>query len=191
MGNKKILKTLGNILFYVVLISLLSISFIMVKSVKDGKQPTIMGHKFFTVMTGSMQPSIMVGDLVIAKELPPEQIKVGDVITFENKNSGNIITHRVKEIIKDGVGIKYITQGDANNVQDQNPVESKAVIGKVVKCIPKVGTIMSWMKSNLVLIIVGIFAITALSAIGSNLRKKLKSIDEEEKESKEKEKADA
>lgn len=191
MENKVMLKKLGNILFYVVLISLLSISFIMVKSVKEGKQPTIMGHKFFTVMTGSMQPSIMVGDLVIAKELPPEQINVGDVITFKSQNSGNITTHRVKEVIKDGAGIKYITQGDANNVQDQNPVESKAVIGKVVKCIPKVGTIMSWMKSHLSLIIVGIFAITALSAIGSNLSKKLKSIDEEERQSKEKEKADA
>lgn len=191
MENKVMLKKLGNILFYVVLISLLSISFIMVKSVKEGKQPTIMGHKFFTVMTGSMQPSIMVGDLVIAKELPPEQINVGDVITFKSQNSGNITTHRVKEVIKDGAGIKYITQGDANNVQDQNTVESKAVIGKVVRCIPKVGTIMSWMKSHLSLIIVGIFTITALSAIGSNLSKKLKSIDEEERQSKEKEKADA
>lgn len=191
MENKAMLKKLGNMLFYVVLISLLSISFIMVKSIKDGKQPTIMGHKFFTVMTGSMQPSIMVGDLVIAKELSPEQINVGDVITFKSQNSENITTHRVKEIIRDGLEIKYITQGDANNVQDQNPVESKLVIGKVVKCIPKVGMVMSWMKSNLSLIIVGIFAITALSVIGSNLRRKLKSIDEEERQNKEKEKVDA
>ena len=50
---------------------------------------------------------------------------------------------------------------------------------------------MSWMKSNLSLIIVGIFAITALSAIGRNLSRKLKSIDEEERQNKEKEKVDA
>lgn len=188
MESKKLFKTVGNVFFYAILISLLSISFIMLKSAKEGKQPTIMGHKFFTVMTGSMQPSIMVGDLVIDKEISPEKIKVGDVITFKSQNSENITTHRVKKIIKDGGQIEYITQGDANNVQDQNPVKSNLVIGKVVKCIPKVGNVMLWMKSNLVMIVGVIFALTALSFIGSNLRKKLKDIDEEEKQNENKEK---
>lgn len=189
MKNNKALKRVGNVLFYIILISLLSISFIMVKSVKEGKQPTIMGNKFFAVLTGSMEPTIMTGDLVMVKEVKPEKIKTGDIITFGSLNSENITTHRVKEVINENGKIKYITQGDANNVQDPNPVESKVLIGKVVKWIPKIGTTMTWMKSNLKLIIGAIFAITLLGVIGNNLRSRLKAIDEEEK--KEKEEADA
>lgn len=192
MKNSNVCKKIGNILFYVVLISLLSISVIMVKSAKEGKQPTIMGHKFFTVLTGSMEPTIRVGDLIIAKETNPQDIKPGDIITFGSLNSDNITTHRVKEVLNENNEIKYITQGDANNIKDPSPIESKVLVGKVVKWIPKAGAIMAWMKSNLSLIIVVIIAITALGAIRSGLKNKLKSIDEEENKNKVKrEKADA
>ena len=190
MKNNKYLKILGNILFYTILIGLLSISFIMVKSVKEGKQPTIMGNKFFTVLTGSMEPTIMTGDLIITKETLPQEIKVGDVITFGSLNSNNITTHRVKEIIHEEGKIKYITQGDANNVQDPSPVPEEVLIGKVIKCIPKLGNIMSWMKSNLMIIMGSIFAISALLVIGNVLVSRLKAIDEEEHK-KEKINADA
>lgn len=194
MKIKKILNIVGNILFYTILICLLSISFIMIKSVKEGKQPTIMGNKFFTVLTGSMEPAIMTGDLIISKETPPKEIQVGDIITFGSSNSDNITTHRVKEVINEEGKIKYITQGDANNVEDPNPVPEEMLIGKVVKCIPKLGSIMSWMKSNLKIIIGSIFAITALGIIGNCLISRLKVIDEEEnkkdEENKEEEKND-
>ena len=182
MKTSKYLKILGNILFYTILISLLSVSFIMVKSAKEGKQPTIMGNKFFVVLTGSMEPTIMTGDLVITKEISPKEIKAGDIITFGSLNSENITTHRVKEVINEEGKIKYITQGDANNVQDPNPVPEEVLIGKVVKWIPKLGSIMSWMKSNLMIILGAIFAITALLVIGNVLIDRLKAIDEEEKE---------
>lgn len=184
MKKNKTLKIVGNVLFYTILVSLLSISFIMVKSVKEGKQPTIMGNKFFTVLTGSMEPTIMTGDLLIAKEVAPEEIKAGDIITFGSLNSNNITTHRVKEVLNENGEIKYITQGDANNVQDPNPVPGEVLIGKVVKWIPKVGTTMAWMNSNLVFIIGLIFAITLLGIIGNTLVGRLKAIDEEEKKDK-------
>ncbi len=185
MKSKKIINTLGNILFYVVLLSLISTSFIMVKSHREGKQPSIMGNKFFTVMTGSMQPTIMVGDLVIAKEVPKEQIKQGDIITFKSENSQNITTHRVKEVLNDGINIEYITQGDANNVKDPSPINSNMLIGKVVKCIPKIGGLMLFMKNNLTKIGVGIFVIVLLGFIIKITKSKLKQIEEEEKAKKE------
>ena len=181
MENKKILNIVGNIVFYVILISLISISFIMVKSAKDGKQPSVMGNKFFTVMTGSMQPTIMVGDLVVVKEMPPQQIKAGDIITFKSENSENITTHRVKEVLNNGITIKYITQGDANNVKDPSPINSEFLIGKVIKCVPKVGRIMSFMKSHLMMILGFVLVLVLLSFIGKITKKKLKAIDEEEK----------
>lgn len=186
MENKKIIHILGNILFYVVLISLISTSFLMIKSQREGKQTSIMGNKFFTVMTGSMQPTIMVGDLVIVKEVPKEQIKDGDIITFKSENSENITTHRVKEVLNDGITIKYVTQGDANNTTDPNPINSNMLIGKVVKCVPKIGSLMLFMKNNLTKIVVGVFVVVLISFIGKITKKKLKEIEEEENKTKEK-----
>lgn len=180
MRDNKLLKIIGNIIFYIVLILLVYISFVMIKSVKEDRQPTIMGQKFFTVLTGSMEPTIMVGDLVIAKEVLPEDIKVGDIITFSGNDKNNTVTHRVKEVINDDGKVRYITQGDANNAQDQEPVESDLVIGKVVKWIPKVGAIASWMKLNLKLIISLILAITFIGTICGRLISKLNSKDRKE-----------
>ena len=106
--------------------------------------------------------------------------------TFIIKFVYYITTHRVKEVINEEGKIKYITQGDANNVQDPSPVPEEVLIGKVVKCIPKVGNIMAWMKSNLMIIMGSIFAITALLVIGNVLVSKLKAIDEQENKKEEK-----
>ena len=173
MKNGKVLKIIGNVIFYVILIFLLSISVIMIKSYKEGRQPSIMGNKFFTVLTGSMEPTIMTGDLIISKETPPEEIREGDIITFGSLNSNNITTHRVKEVINIDGKIEYVTQGDANNVQDPNNVTEEVLIGKVVKCIPKVGNVMAWMKANLVLIIGFIFFIILITSLYSIISKKI------------------
>lgn len=191
MKNNKALKIAGNILFYTILICLLSTSFIMVKSVKDGVQPKILGNRFFTVLTGSMEPSIMTGDLIISKEVSPKEIHPGDVITFGSLNSNNITTHRVRRVITEDGKKSYVTQGDANNVEDPNPVPEEVLIGKVVKVIPKLGSIMSWMKSNLVLVIGGLVALISLGFIGNFVRERFKAIDKEEEEEKDKADADA
>ena len=83
-----------------------------------------------------MSPTININDLVIVKEVKPEEIEVNDIITFGSTNSDNITTHRVKEIINENNAIKYVTQGDANNVEDPSPVQSDVLIGKVVKRLP-------------------------------------------------------
>lgn len=181
MTKNKVWKLLGNIIFYAVLITLIAISGFSLNSVRKGVQPSFFGYKFFTVLTGSMSPTININDLVIVKEVKPEKIEVNDIITFGSTNSDNITTHRVKEIINENNAIKYVTQGDANNVEDPSPVQSDALIGKVVKFVPKVGAVMAWMKNNLTKIIVFVVALMALFVIGAGLRKRLKFIDEEEK----------
>ena len=172
MKKNKVFRTIENIIFYGLLLCLLSTSFLVLKSSREGTQPSIMGNKFFTVLTGSMEPTIMTGDLIISRETPPDEIKVGDVITFGSLNSDNITTHRVKEVINVDGKIEYVTQGDANNTQDPNSVSEDVLIGKVVRRIPKVGKVMTWMKSNLFFIITSIFAITAITTIVNKVSNK-------------------
>lgn len=84
-----------------------------------------------TVMSGSMEPTIPAGSLVIVKKAPLETIVNGDIITFPQ--GASLVTHRVINVAADSV----MTQGDNNNTADAEPVT--AVLGKVVMHIPKIG----------------------------------------------------
>lgn len=162
--NKNILRVIGNIAFYTVLIFLVFITFSIFNAEKQGKQPELFGYKAFVILTGSMSPSIEPGDLVIVKDIPANEIKIDDVITF-GSNKDNITTHRVKEIINDD-SLKFITQGDANNIQDASPVEFRNVLGKVIRVIPNVGTSIKYIQENIIkIILITIIAIFGVAII--------------------------
>lgn len=167
MDKGKRWKIVGDIFFYLVMILLVIISTIILRAKYLGIQPSIIGYKFYVVLTGSMSPAIKPGDLVIVKGVLPSEVNKGDIITFKSSPSNNIITHRVKEIVKEE-SIKFITQGDANNAQDLNPVEEHMVQGKVVKSISRLGAILENVKSNMMAIVIGV--IIGYFAIKSILR---------------------
>ena len=171
MDKKKIISILGNIVFYGLLLIFISTSAIMLKLKSSGTQPSIFGNKFFIVLTGSMSPTIKVGDLIVVKDINPKDIKANDVITFGSKSSDNITTHRVKEVLNDSGNISYITQGDANNVQDPIPVESEVLLGRVNKVVPKVGTIILWVQKNILLVLISIVALIIGSYIITKILK--------------------
>ena len=59
---------------------------------------TILGYRIFRVITGSMEPEYDVGVVVICKEVPINEIKVGDDIVYQGKEGsyrGKVVTHRV------------------------------------------------------------------------------------------------
>lgn len=153
MNKSKRWKVIGDIFFYLVMILLVITSVIILRAKYLGIQPSIIGYKFYVVLTGSMSPVIKPGDLVIVKEVLPSDVNQGDIITFKSSPSNNIITHRVKEIVKED-SIKFVTQGDANNAQDLNLVEEHMVQGKVVKNLSGLGTILQNIKSYMMVIII-------------------------------------
>jgi len=88
------------------------------------------------VYSGSMEPAIPVGGIVIIKPVNPETLKIGDIICFKLSEPTSI-THRIKNITDEG----FITQGDANNAPDQWIVKKENVIGKAILTIPFIGYI--------------------------------------------------
>lgn len=86
------------------------------------------------VVSGSMEPSYMKGSLLYVKE-DTGGIKTGDAITFYR--NGELVTHRVVEINADEK--TYITKGDANQVNDAEPVAWSDVAGVPVFDIPVLG----------------------------------------------------
>lgn len=93
--------------------------------------------KIMTVLSGSMEPGIKTGSIVIVK--PANEYKIGDVITFNESKGKAPITHRIYDIkIVDSEPL-YITKGDANDTPDQIEIKKKDVVGKVLISVPFVG----------------------------------------------------
>ena len=92
-------------------------------------------YRMFTVASGSMEPKYNIGDVLIAKKVNPEEIKVGDAISYLGKKgnfNGMIITHEVIEVEKDSAGqYIYHTKGLTNIVEDP-VVNYDQVYGKIV-----------------------------------------------------------
>lgn len=105
--------------------------------------PKIFGYTQVMVVSGSMEPTLLVGDLLIVHE--QDSYKVGDIITY--RRDGNLYTHRVVEIIQNS-DIEYITRGDFNNVNDE-PAPASTVEGRVVKYLRGLGDAIYFMKSPL------------------------------------------
>ena len=94
--------------------------------------PSLVGaDSSYTVMSGSMNPAIRPGDLVIVKEMGPATINIGDVVTV--KSDEFIYTHRVVEKLEHSL---FRLKGDANEDPDPALVEASQIIGKVVLVFP-------------------------------------------------------
>ncbi len=103
------------------------------------------GAKPTVISSGSMQPALETGDMVLIEHVELKDIEKGDIIQYE---MGPIPTvHRVKDIKTEENGeIFFITQGDANRKPDVEPVKPEQIQGKVVFNIPKIGWIPLSMK---------------------------------------------
>lgn len=106
--------------------------------------PRLAGATPYTVLTGSMTPTYPPGTLVVARSTPPEDIAVGDVITFQLESGRQaVVTHRVVAAgLSLGSGERvFTTRGDANGADDAEPVRAVQVRGKVWYAVPYVGRV--------------------------------------------------
>lgn len=154
--KNKFLKILSNITFFIFIIIFAVLLTSIILSKITNSVPNVAGYQMYIVLGGSMNPTFDVGSLAIIDEVPTDQIKVEDVITFKNFSGEGITTHRVVNIENSGTNFSFITRGDANDVNDVNPVSAENVIGKVVFTIPYLGRFFNFAQSRsglLVLII--------------------------------------
>lgn len=136
-----------------IIIATLSILIIVKKNLYPDKVPDIMGIKPFIVLTGSMEPTIKAGDLVIVKEVELQELKQGDIIAFRHTKEDVVLIHRiVRKDTKDGKTILK-TKGDNNKTEDEFSVEYKDVEGIYVIRFNQLGTIAMFIRSTQGLII--------------------------------------
>jgi signal peptidase len=89
------------------------------------------------IASGSMTPTMEIGDIAIVISTDPTKIQVGDIIQYWQ--NGEMILHRVVDTYQAAGEKIFVTQGDANNAPDPDPVLSNQIRGKLVLTIPKLG----------------------------------------------------
>lgn len=133
--ENKALKIIGNILYALLFIIVILMLIVVIMQRVTDNSITFGGFRMFTVATGSMVPQYEVGDVLISKEIEPEEIKVDDDIVYKGKKGSfkdKIVTHRVIFIEKQEDGnYKIITKGIANTEQDPE-IDQTQVYGKIV-----------------------------------------------------------
>ena len=105
----------------------------------------ILGFECYTVISGSMQPKYMVGDLLYVKEVDPYSIKKGDDITFILNEDLVVATHQVIRV--DTANQRFYTKGIANEIEDSEPVHFNNVIGVPQFHIPKLGYVSDFVQN--------------------------------------------
>lgn len=100
--------------------------------------PTIGGYTYLIVLSGSMEPAISAGDVIIIHR--QDSYTPGEIITFAD--DGALTTHRITAVTGEG----YRTQGDANNAPDQLLIPSEAIQGRVVAVIPRLGQALLFLR---------------------------------------------
>jgi signal peptidase len=111
------------------------------KAVMGSGQPVVFGWSCASVLTGSMEPGISPGDLVVSRALG--SYSEGDVVTYLTE-TGSSVTHRVVAVSDEGL---LTTRGDANNADDSLPVDPANVVGAVVLVVPGAGTALGWLAT--------------------------------------------
>lgn len=136
-GIKKVInavRVIKNIVCWtlIVVLAFLVVTFLINRF--SGVTPTIFGYSIQRVTTGSMEPELMVGDVILSKNVDDvSTLTVGDIITFDGSAQfgEKNVTHRiiVAPMKEDGV-LKLQTKGDANEIAD-NPIEASRVQSKM------------------------------------------------------------
>ncbi len=159
---KKILGVIISIVLFTVLFA--NLYLLAARTVFKVSLPKILGFSSVKVMSGSMEPTIDIGDVLIIKE--KDSYEKGDIITYNSGDS--FITHRIIE----ANATHLITQGDANNTADPE-VKISDVQGEVVLIIPKIGNTLMFLRTTPGLIVLtGIIILLVFILFSSKGQKK-------------------
>ena len=167
----RILSTIFTTTF--ILIFLLTLYFAINSRNADGVRfgPYIFLH----VLSGSMEPTIRTGSLMLIKEVAAfEQLATGDIVTYlpiVDRNA--LLTHRIISI--DSNLQQFITRGDANETDDQHPVRFGQVAGRYVFAVPFLGALSSFLRTPpgiAAAVALYIFCIMAPKLLGREVDKK-------------------
>ena len=155
---KKALEITKNILVWMVIAVaiLMTIFTVFTVAFVDKEDRSFFGLRMMIVLSGSMITDFPEGYLIFTVKVDPNDLKKGDIITYEtddvNMDMGKIVmvTHKIKSINKNSEGklTSFTTYGTTTGAEDQLPVYPSQVVGKYIGRIPKLGYVFEFLKTT-------------------------------------------
>src|SRR5687767_6954777 len=98
------------------------------------------GFRPMVVQSGSMAPTLLPGDAIVARTVSPAAVRVGQVVTFRDPSrQGMLLTHRVVERSRDAAGYTFVTRGDANTGEERWSIAENGKLGRLAVRVPGLG----------------------------------------------------
>lgn len=183
----RIINLIKNIICWTLIVVLVFTLVLFFTSRINGSTPSVFGYSIFRVSSGSMEPELKVGDIILDKVVEnPEDLKVGDVITFKSDDYGDLlVTHKViKAPYEDNGKLMLQTKGVANELEDK-PISTDKVKGIMICKVDYLDTVYNvflspWGLLILIALIVIIFfdEIITIVKILTNNDKSVKDADD-------------
>lgn len=167
MNRKLIIKKAFKAIVYPVIILILICDIILLiqKIISPNQIASLFGYKAFVISSGSMEPTLNTGDIVITKQIKQDQIQKQDIITFVKDEY--TITHRIVDIVEENGNTYYQTKGDNNNTSDADLVKYEEIEGVYVLKINSIGNIVVYAQNTTAVLIIIICVIYIMYRISS------------------------
>ena len=135
------MRNIFKIIYYIFIAFIVIIAVLLIVSVF----PITGNYKFLVVQSGSMEPTIKMGAILMTK--PTKDYKIGDIITFKNpEKEQELVSHRIVDLELKNGKTYYTTKGDANEDPDTGKVAKDEVVGKVLFSVPYLGFAVDFAK---------------------------------------------
>ena len=123
--------------------------------------PRLWGYQTYVIYGSSMEPTIKLGSLIVAKSVSVDDLEVGDIITFRSSGNETTVTHRIVGVRHEDGQHYFKTKGDAINRADPLEIQLEDGVRQVAYHLPNLGYVVDFAKGPL-----GIILLIALPALG-------------------------
>lgn len=124
-----------------------------------------LGYRPLIVRSASMAPTLVVGDVVVVEWTRAADLQTGAIVTLEDPETGELLTHRVRHIAPSGNAVQIETRGDANDTSEYFTRAPSAIVARVDWTIPRIGRAVTDLGSPYARWILGLISVALGVAI--------------------------
>jgi len=147
---KKAVTVIVSVLLWIIILLAALFAFTTLATQDNAHVASVFGYTPMVVQTESMAPTFNADDLIIVKQCDPNELEVGDIVTFHTiiMNEYALNTHRIVEINEE-LGVRsYTTKGDNNEMSDQHFITNGDIVGKYVTRLPGMGKVINFLSGT-------------------------------------------
>lgn len=166
-----------NVIFYFILVFSIVLVILFGNRNPEAIPRNLNGYSVMRVATGSMEPNIPINSLIVTKETNPNDLQVGDVVTYGRENN-TALTHRIYEIVENQTPQVrgFVLKGDAHHEPDADVTPGQSIIGRVIFISYPLGRALAFFQDQFWLFLTFVVVILVILFV---LQRKLKNLDKQ------------